>query len=298
MYQATRLIELIGPNLVGLNLQFVISMGASPAMIEAVNALKDLKGLSITYTPCWIETGLYDLKSLADMVNAIPQLENLTIHEQWSLDGFRLNPNALSKLKMLSCTYFPNDVESLTHICKTAKDSLKVIRIRRSEMIDHIPSHGDGDIGPILKPIAANLEVCFNEVFTAQMTSLVLEMEFPKLRMFGSHDLPEEIGSKLDWLDCPMLRNLETIVMPYISTKDYWKEALESAGIDAFQKVPKLKHMIFTGGPKTDPQLVEAFQLRGIRCHCLYVLVTSYDDIMVCRDSVFGFQSIKLIKSC
>ncbi|EGG12396.1 uncharacterized protein MELLADRAFT_101747 [Melampsora larici-populina 98AG31] len=273
MDQVVPLIKLLGLNLNELSIVYTHSMGVRPAMVKAVQALTHLKELSISHVP-WgsYAKGIYDSKSLVDLMAAIPRLECLTIH--WSdLGNLPFKPNALSKLRRFSFTSYCNNSKALTHICETAKDSLKVVDISSGD-------RGQENIGRILKPIQANLEGCFTTVFSVIPTS-VLKMEFPKLRVIASWHCPFPLGSELkwlNWLNWPMLQHVRTLVTPV--PQKYWKKALNLAGLNAFQKVPNLKHIIFTGsGVKADPHLTEAFKLRGVQCHCRPKFTT--DEIMI-----------------
>ncbi|EGG12392.1 uncharacterized protein MELLADRAFT_59040 [Melampsora larici-populina 98AG31] len=264
-----------------LILDFTYSMGAPPSMVKAVKALKALNELHITHPGSCSRTiwehpgggscteGIYDLKSLGKLLSAVSQIKSLKL-EHNDLEGLRLKPNALPNLKHFRFTTHPENIEGLTHICETAKNSLKCVQV-----------FSDGhqeDIDPIFEPIKDSLEACFT-AFLDQFSRSALEMEFPKLRILGTQHPPRGVGSGLNWLNWPMLQNVRTLFMLDFLTRDYWKGILKSAEVNAFEKVPNLKHIILANSiRKIDPQIVEAFKSRGIQCH--FTPMLSPEEVM------------------
>lgn len=269
MDQAVRLIEMLGCNIEKLFIDFTSSMGAPPSMVKALKALKALKVLHITHPGSCSRTiwdypgggslteGIYDLKSLGDLLSAVPQIESLKL-EHNDLEGFELQPNALPNLKHFSCRTHHENIEGLTHLCETAKNSLKSIQLFSDGVQE--------DIDPIFIPIKDSLEGCFT-AYLDQISS-ALEMEFPKLRVLGTQHPPRGRGSGMSWLGWPMLKNVRTLFMLDFLTRDYWTGILKAVEVNAFEIAPNLKHVILAESfKKTDPKIVEAFKSKGIQCH-------------------------------
>ncbi|EGG12395.1 uncharacterized protein MELLADRAFT_101748 [Melampsora larici-populina 98AG31] len=262
MYEAVRLIERLGINVESLTFEFKYSMGFSPAMIKAVRPLKNLKELDIRYfigSRDW--PGICDPESFGNLITAIPRLESLSLQEGWHLDGIRLQPNTLSNLKEFSFNLCPENIKGLAHICQTAKPSLKVIDIRFASEMEHANVAFD--------PMKAILDHHFIIIRGAgdPIPTSVLNMEFPKLRVMGIHHR-EGYTSQTGWLHSPMLQNVRTMVV-FHSYCYGGLRALKFAEVEALRNVPNFRHIIFVGwsDAKVDPDLIQAFKLRGIKCH-------------------------------
>ncbi|EGG12262.1 uncharacterized protein MELLADRAFT_59215 [Melampsora larici-populina 98AG31] len=176
---AVQLIKLLGLNLNMLKLEFTSSTGSSPAVVEAVKALKNLKTLHLAWRGIRRVARhgerIYHSNFLTDLLNATPQLECLSLHGHVDLDGLQLKPDTLSRLRKLSFTSCagPDTIDALALICQAAQHNLKVIELDggHKQLTD-----------AIVEPIKANLEACFTFVFTNQIPTSVLRTEFPKLR--------------------------------------------------------------------------------------------------------------------
>ncbi|KAH9818675.1 hypothetical protein DFH28DRAFT_887805 [Melampsora americana] len=262
MDQLASLINSLGSSLRTLNLGFVDSMAVSPDVIEAFKTIKDLTSLNISFG-CGNEAGTYDAASMSELLSVIPKLQYLSL--QHIPDQLIIAPPHFSNLRYFSFHPHAEDIEGHSCITRSAKNTLKIIEL----MISFYRAEG---LDRVFEPIKDTLEGLFTHTFTDQLIEDVAHMNFPNLRVIRTHYPPEQVGPELYWLQAPIVKNVRTIVTDLYYSEEYWKEALNLAGVNALKDVPNFKHIVFTKDEKfgittISPRLIKAFQSHGVQCH-------------------------------
>lgn len=276
MDSVVELIDLLGQNLVELDLLFAHSMGFSPDMVESVKKIKSLKKLSIEEYGSIADERYINCGSLADILNATPDLESLKIRVP-ALDILELKPQALSKLRHFWFLYDADSIESICHICKTVKDSLKVIE------------HASGSdstkwsIVSAIEPVKDTLEGLFTYNFRYDYPLSIINMTLPKLRVIRGSFFQDAGRSKvsLSCLQFPFLQTVRTLVTSLSQQQESWNEALSAIDKDCLRKPPNLKHVVFTMDWRemhVDESLVKAFEVHGLECH--FVPKLNFEEIL------------------
>ncbi|KAH9810575.1 hypothetical protein DFH28DRAFT_1033920 [Melampsora americana] len=251
-------------------------MAISPDLIPAIQTIKDLKSLTISFDCDGVNYGTYDFNSLSGLFSVIPNLEYLSTHHD-QMNAFKLNPPALSNLRYFSLQCDEENLKGNIHITQTAKNTLKMIELAHGYIV---PIEG---LKQILEPIQDTLEGLFTIRFTDQVIKKVQNMNFPRLRVIKTQ-FDDEFIPEIKWLKAPMLKNVRTIINPIVDSQDYWFEALERAGVNALKKVPNFKHIVFTNDEHNesqdlDPELMDLFKSHGVQCHVTDHGLTA-DEIM------------------
>ncbi|EGG06621.1 uncharacterized protein MELLADRAFT_106568 [Melampsora larici-populina 98AG31] len=263
--QAAKLIELIGENLNELKLFFIDSFGISPSLVEAAKRITNLRKLSLLDLQCTTRDWAYDPLLLSDFFLAMPRLEALTLLKV-DVIILPMNPPALSNLRYLNFGYFDSNRDAITHICQTAKDSLKIINFR-------------GQIrepGRVFGPIVNTLEGLITRAVTVDIPESPIDMNFPKLRLLRTrlcHD-PHAYGMFIrheHFLIWPIFRTIRTLVLDSYGGPAYLASHLRYSGEDPFRNTPNLRHIIFVltlNATKVDLRLLgQALSSHGIQCH-------------------------------
>ncbi|EGG00011.1 uncharacterized protein MELLADRAFT_112230 [Melampsora larici-populina 98AG31] len=264
MDQAVKLIELIGENLNELTMLFVDGFGIAPNLVKAVKRIKDLKKLCIQDGEGYDLPAGYVPQSLSDLLVAVPKLQAFTL-EYVVLMWFQLKSPALSNLQYFNFRFFPNNLDAIGHIVKTAKESLKIIEYR-----------GDfKDARLVFGPIANTLEGLITYIVEDDIPQSAKNMKFPKLRLFRTRLFrePDRFGRFEHFLNWPIFHSIRTLVLDSYEGAYYLTDHLERGGKSPFENTPNLKHIIFmidesSGGcSAVTLKLVEDLKTYGIRCH-------------------------------
>lgn len=268
MDEAANLIELIGGNLKELRLEFIDSFGISPSLRKALTHLQHLKKLNLLEgrKPLEVEEGLFEPKSLADLLFVIPKLEYLTI--QWlDLENLELTAPALSNLRYFNFLYEDDNLAAIAHICRTAKESLKIIECAGiSAELEEVER--------IFGPIKNTLEGLFTFFITYDIPKCAINMKFPKLRVFRTQYCDSTYQDNL-FLTWPMLLNIRTLVLHIEGGQYYLNYHFQHAGQHPFHTTPKLRHIIFILSERWNaetsvaPELIKTLDSHRIQCHVL-----------------------------
>ncbi|EGG12081.1 uncharacterized protein MELLADRAFT_59274 [Melampsora larici-populina 98AG31] len=257
MDEAVNIIKLLGHNLNKLNLWFFSGlMCVTPALINAVKQLKNLEKLSVIDWNYLGHPRESDTTYIGFLLLATPNIKHLTIsgNPQEVLD---LTSPALSKLQTFYFSCNEEDFEAVAHICKLAKDTLRVIGYR----FKHTPAEGRT---LIFEQINNTLEGLFVNGEEGWLPEEIVNMEFPRLRvvkivqlMWISYD---------DLLDKPYVRNIRTLVIDSSNNSGDWEEAIRYG--DGIKSLRKLKYIIFitkSECSKPDAGLLHDLGLKGIK---------------------------------
>ncbi|EGG09599.1 uncharacterized protein MELLADRAFT_95864 [Melampsora larici-populina 98AG31] len=253
-------IELFGIKLTELKLKFPARIGIDSDMMCAIKQIKCLKKLNI-HSEELPEGSYADPKSLAELLNATPNLESLSIYFP-HLEVLQLEPQALSKLRHLWFWYSPRNIKGLHHLIKAAKDSLKVI--------EYLAYHRQEDPGKAIKPMHKTLESLFIDIIPDHIPDVISNTTFPRLRVMRSIEWPLK-DFDLTWILWPIFFHVRTLVTSFECGRPYWRSALENLGEDDLTRSPNLKHIVFTSHPddviQQDEALAEDLRIHGIYCH-------------------------------
>lgn len=290
--KAAELIRLFGENLRALDLDF-IEMDCVTPLVDALRTAKSLTELDIQ------SHDSAGSSTLADLLDAIPGLEELTIGYS-AVPPMKFSESALKKLRYLNFQYAYadkndndedsesrkySDLRGIVNICENAGSSLKIIKCFPTEEYA-------GVLLPVLKAAQEGLEGLFTLSLSHQWDYKALFVECPRLRVVSSHPWDDMVQDGGGWTRWPILRHARTLVFPIEHSLDPWLEYFEEAKDEKhsqpsttsrdevlFQDIPNLKQCLFyTEGRGSSSEyledvlpesLIEDFEAYGIKCFAI-----------------------------
>ncbi|KAH9823269.1 hypothetical protein DFH28DRAFT_1118674 [Melampsora americana] len=101
-------------------------MDVSKSMIKAIKPVNNFE--RIGYNRSSQSSGIYEPNTSTNLIDAIPQLQFLSLFNQWRLH-IKSKPNALPNSRQITFALFSDKLEGLAYLCEIAKDNLKLIQI-------------------------------------------------------------------------------------------------------------------------------------------------------------------------
>ncbi|EGG04952.1 uncharacterized protein MELLADRAFT_64486 [Melampsora larici-populina 98AG31] len=276
-----KMINLIGRNVTELHLKVSDLIMITPALVEAVRNIKDLKTLSIQGRRHYEPHGGYDPQALSDLLAAPCNLECL-IFQGYNLKHSKLAPTALSKLKhirFIDC-FDSTNIESIIDIIDRTKDSVISMEMLADET-DHDSYEFPNNIEPVFNGILNTLEVISCGTIMSDLSERTVETEFPRLRVicniYASSYHEDSFVALWD-----IFYNVRTIVQLSDDGQNFWRSSLNRISDDPW-KPPKLRLLVFTSfhgeDEELDSELVDTLKSHGV--YCCYIPRIRPDEMLV-----------------
>ncbi|EGF97318.1 uncharacterized protein MELLADRAFT_70069 [Melampsora larici-populina 98AG31] len=273
-HNAASIINLCRSTITHLKLRFVDCVGFTPELLNPIISSPSLHTLNISGSRSSETT--HDFNSTKSLLEAIPGLQSLSLN--FSCRSMNIAHTSLSNLEHLWFSCDPNNLHTATNICCSVA--------RRITCLELFPQANPNPAASIPLGLKDTLEVLFVVSIPDCVPRITRRTSFSKLWVLRSeYCKTNSLYLNVKWLKWPLLQLIEVLVTSYWHGNAYWRNILTHIDIATITIPSKLQHIVFTTpqGPElSDPELVEAFQKIGLKCHFVFPLTRG--EIMTLAD--------------